>query len=231
MAITKQLFKLQELDTEIEQKEQTLKRNQSQLGNRDTLNAARNCLASEQQKLDDLRHQHRESEAEVTDLLDKITEIEGQLYSGKITNPKELSGLQHESSTMKARCDTLEEKTLAIIDRFEAAERIVDQATDDLKKLEEDWQRQQQQLSRDIEQLNINLEDLRQKRREQAEQIDQPIVTLYEKIRRQKSPVVARVEQGICRACRISSSASALQRARSGQPIQCGTCGRILYIP
>ena len=231
MAITRQLFKLQELDTEIEQKEQTLQLKQAQLGNRDTLNAVQNQLAAEQSKLEDYRHQHREAEAEVADLLAKIAEIEGQLYSGKITNPKELSSLQHESSTMKAWDDKLEEKTLAIIYRVEGAERIVGRATDELEKLEEDWRRQQQQLSQDIEQLNSNLEDLHQKRWEQAEQIDKATVTLYEKIRKQKNTAVTRVEQGICRACRISLSASALQRARSGQPIQCGTCGRILYIP
>lgn len=230
MSVTRQLYKLQELDIEIEQKEQTLKRKQSQLGNRDTLNAAEKQLAAEQRRLDDFRHQHREAEAEVTDLLEKIAEIEGQLYSGKITNPKELSSLQHEASTMKARSDELEDSTLAIIDRVEEAERIVAGATDELKKLEEDWQRQQQQLSRDIEQLNADLEELGQKRREQTEQIDKATLNLYERIRQQKSPAVARVEQGICRACRISLSASALQRARGGQPIQCGTCGRILYI-
>ena len=49
-------------------------------------------------------------------------------------------------------------------------------------------------------------------------------------VSRQKKPAVARVEQGICQACRISLSASGLQHARSGQPVQCGTCGRILYI-
>jgi len=38
------------------------------------------------------------------------------------------------------------------------------------------------------------------------------------------------VEQGICRACRISLSANILQKARSGQPVQCGSCGRILFI-
>jgi predicted nucleic acid-binding Zn-ribbon protein len=230
MSITRQLFQLQELDTEIEQKEQTLKRKQGQLGNRDALNAARDRLAVEGQRLDDFRHQHREAEAEVDDLLDKIAEIEGQLYGGKITNPKELTSLQHESSAMKSRSDELEDTTLAIIDRVEEAEKNVTRATGELEKLEEDWQQRQQQLSQDIEQLSSNLEELRRKRREQVAQVDKATVNLYEKIRHQKSPAVAKVEQGICRACRISLSASALQRARSGQPIQCGSCGRILYL-
>ena len=230
MAVTRQLFQLQELDTEIEQKDLALNQKQSQLGNRQVLDTAQKKLATEQKRLDELRHQHREAEAEVTDLLDKIAEIEGQLYGGKINNPKELSGLQHEVSTMKAHSDDLENTTLEIIDRVEEVERIVAAATNDLKKLEEDWQQQQKQLSDDIKKLNGSLEDLRTKRHELINQIDTATVDLYEKIRKQKKQAVAKVEQGICRACRISLSASALQRARSGQPIQCGTCGRILYI-
>ncbi len=230
MAVTRQLFQLQELDTEIEQKDLALNQKQSQLGNRDVLDTSQKKLDTEQKRLDELRHQHREAEAEVTDLLDKIAEIEGRLYGGKINNPKELSGLQHEVSTMKAHSDDLENTTLEIIDRVEEVERIVATATDDLKKLEEDWQQQQKQLSDDIKKLNGSLEDLHTKRQELIGQIDTATVNLYEKIRKQKKQAVAKVEQGICRACRISLSASALQKARSGQPIQCGTCGRILYI-
>lgn len=230
MAVTRQLFQLQELDTEIEQKELALNQKQSQLGNRQVLDTAQKQLDSEQQQLEDLRHQHREAEAEVTDLLTKIAEIEGQLYGGKITNPKELTSLQHELSIMKARGDELENTTLEIIDRVEEAESAVAAAINDLKKLEEDWQHQQQQLLDDIKKLQGSLENLRKKRQELTDQIDTETVNLYEKIRKQKKQAVAKVEQGICRACRISLSASVLQRARSGQPIQCGTCGRILYI-
>lgn len=230
MAVTRQLFQLQELDTEIEQKDLTLNQKQSQLGNREVLDAAQKQLAAGQKQLEELRHQHREAEAEVTDLLEKIAGIEGQLYGGKITSSKDLEGLQHEVTTMKAHSDDLENTTLGIIDRVEEVEHIVANTTDDLKKLGEDWQQQQKQLSDDIERLQGNLEDLHTKRRELVGQIDTAIVNLYEKLRKQKKQAVAKVEQGICRACRISLSASALQKARSGQPIQCGTCGRILYI-
>jgi predicted nucleic acid-binding Zn-ribbon protein len=113
---------------------------------------------------------------------------------------------------MKARGDELEDTTLEIIDRVEEAESAVAAAINDLKKLQS------------------SLEDLRKKRQELASKIDTDTINLYEKIRKQKKQAVAKVEQGICRACRISLSASVLQRARSGQPIQCGTCGRILYI-
>lgn len=230
MAVTRQLFQLQELDTEIEQKNKSLNQKNSQLGNRDVLNAAEKQLAAEQIQLEELRHQHRDAEAEVTDILTKIAGIEGQLYGGRITNPKELEGLQHEVTTLKARAEDLENSTLEIIDRVEEAEKVVVKSTDDLKELKETWQREQKQLSEEIDQLNKNLAQLSKQRDGLAEQLDKSALSLYERIRKQKNPAVTKVEQGICRACRISLSASALQRARGGQPIQCGTCGRILYI-
>jgi len=230
MAITRQLYQLQELDLESEQEEQSLSQKIGQMGNRDVLDSAQSHLESEQQRLNELRHQHRDAEAEVDDLLSKISAAEEQLYGGKVTNPKELSGLQHEVNTMKARSDQLENKALEIIDQVEAAEASVAAATSECQKLEEEWYRQQKQLTDEIEQLKTSLADLKEKRQQLAGQIDAPTVALYERIRQQKKPAVAKVEQGICRACRISLSASALQKARSGQPVQCGTCGRILFI-
>jgi predicted nucleic acid-binding Zn-ribbon protein len=230
MAITRQLYQLQEFDIEIEQEEQTLNQKLSQLGVREALDSAQSQLDSEQQRLEELKRQQHDAEWEVDDLLGKIAATEEQLYGGKITNPKELTGLQHELTSMKARSDQLENRALEIIDQVEAVEKNVAMATSQLKKMEDDWHFQQKQLSDDIEKLKTSLDDLKQKRQQLSEQIDSAALALYEKIRQQKKQAVAKVEQGICRACRISLSASALQRARSGQPVQCGTCGRILFI-
>ena len=230
MGVTNQLYQLQEIDLEIESGEQALSQKTSQLGERQALDNAQNQLAAEQQRLDELRHQQHDAEWDVDDLLSKIAAAEKQLYGGKITNPKELSSLQHEVSTMKVKSDQLENSALEIIDRVEAAEKSVAAATSELKKLEEEWQRQQHQLSDQIEKLKSSLSDLKQKRQQLSEEIESPAVVLYEKVRQQKKPPVAKVEQGICRVCRISLSASELQRARSGQPVQCGSCGRILFI-
>ncbi len=230
MAVTRQLYQLQELDLEIEQEEQSLAEKTGQIGVRDILDAASSRIESEQKNLDELRRQHRNAEAEFDDLLSKIAATEEQLYSGKITNPKELSSLQHEVTTMRTRSDELENKALEIIDRVEAAEASLTTAKDDYKKLEVEWQNGQKQLAVEIDKLNASLNDLKEKRHQLAGQIDSTAIDLYERIRQQKKDAVAKVEQGICRACRISLSASALQRARSGQPVQCGTCGRILYI-
>lgn len=230
MPITRQLYELQELDIEIEHTRQTLDLKNSQLGKRDALDAAQSRLDNEQKALNDLKHKRRDAEFEFDDITSKIKEAEKQLYSGRINNPKELSSLQHETNTLKDLSDQLETKALEAIEGVEEAEKALAADTADFHKLEAEWQQQQQQLTADIERLNKTLADLTGKRRLLAAQIEPQAVDLYEKVRQQKKQAVAKVEQGICRACRISLSASILQKARSGQPVLCGTCGRILFI-
>jgi len=189
MPVTKQLYELQEIDTEIEQEEQALLKKTGQLGNRKVIDIALSRLTSEQLRLDELKHQHRDAENEVDDLLSKIADVEGQLYGGKITNPKELSGLQHEVTTMKSKSDELENRALEIIDQVEAAEKSVAAATENYQKLEEQWHRDQKQLAADIDDLKNSLAGLNQKRRQLSEQIESPALDLYERIRKQKKKI------------------------------------------
>jgi len=230
MTLTKQLYELQELDTDIENTQQTLDIKTSQVGKRDILDAAQNRLDAERENYEELKHRRRDAEAELDDVNSKISAANQQLYGGRITNSKELSNLQHEINTLKGLNDQLETKTLEIIDRVEAAEKTAAAANADYQKLEAEWQQEQKQLTADIALLQKTLAELTAKRQLAITQIEPSALSLYERIRPQKKQAVAKVEQGICRACRISVSASTLQKARSGQPVQCGSCGRILFV-
>jgi predicted nucleic acid-binding Zn-ribbon protein len=230
MAISRQLYELQELDNDIENTRQTLDIKNHQLGNQEVLDKAAGLLAAEQKNLEELKHQRRDAEAAVSDILSKIAETNKQLYGGRVTNPKELGNLQHEANALTAQKDDLETKTLEIIERMEATDKKTAALVTDYQKLETEWKTEQEQLVKDIEILNKALAGLMEDRKERTTRIDATSLTLYDRIRKQKKQAVAKVEQGICKACRLSLSASALQRARGGQPVQCGTCGRILFI-
>ncbi len=231
MGVTKQLYQLQEVDLEIESNEQSLQRMVSQLGDDQALAKAQNRLTSEQQRLDDLKHRQRSAEWEIDDRVNKIKAAEEQLYSGRIKNPKELTSLQHEADLLKTRRDQLENRALEVMSQVESAEADVAATGSEFKKLEEDWHRQQQRLSSEIEACQSELSSLKQKRQQLSAEIDPKAVDVYEKLKKNKGQAVARVEQGICRGCRISLSFSELQRARSGNLVQCSSCGRILFLP
>ncbi len=230
MAVTKQLYELQGIDNDIEHTRQTLDLKQHQLGNREALDKAGALLAFEQKTLEELRKQRREAEAEVADINAKINNTNRELYSGRTSNPKELANLQAEVKALMGIKDQIETRTLEIIENLEAADKRVAGLAAEYEKMDTSWRKEQEQLAKDIELLKKTLATLEESRKEAAAKIEPQALNLYERIRRMKKQGVAKVERGICQACRISLSASALQRARAGHTVQCGTCGRILYI-
>jgi len=231
MGIATQLYQLQEVDLEIESNEQSLKQMLSRLGDNQVVVRAQNRLASAQQKLDELLHQQHSMESEIDDLVSKIKTVEEQLFSGRINNPKELTNLEHEANILKNKRDHMENNALEIMSQVELAEAGVTATSSELEKLEAEWQEQQKQLSADVEKLKGDLSELGRKRQIISTEIDPKSVGAYDKLRKQKGQAVVRVEQGICRGCRIALSSSELQQARSGDLVQCSTCGRILFLP
>jgi hypothetical protein len=230
MSVTKQLYQLQEVDLEIESTERTLRQVTGKIGESEKVVRVRSRLASEQQHLEELRHQQHSLEWEVDDLGTKIARIEQKLYGGSIGNPKELANFQQEAEGMKLRRGQLEDKTLDIMDRVERAVASVDTTSSELERLEDKWQSEQKQLSVEAERLKTTLSELDQKRQRLSSEIDTEMVELYQQLKKQKGTAVAKVEQGICRGCRISLSASESQRVRSGDLSQCSSCGRILFL-
>jgi len=230
MGVAKQLYQLQEFDLKIESNEQSLKQVTSQLGESKAVVRVQKQLQLEQQRLEELRHKQHSAEWEIDDLVTKVAVAEETLFSGRIKNPKELTNLQHEVEALKAKRDQLEEKALEIIDQVEQSEASVARISSELETLKAEWQHQQQQLSDEVEQLKATLSDLRQKWQLLSAEIEPPTVEFYQELRKGKGTAVAKVEQGICRGCRISLPTTELQRARSGSLVQCSSCGRILFL-
>ena len=230
MNVAQQLYQLQETDLEIESGERKLRQITSQIGESEKLIKARNKLTAEQQRRDELQHQQHTTEWEIDDLNNKIKPIEEKLYSGRITNTKELSNLQHELDILKSHRSQLEDKALEIMEQVELSETSLTSAGEELKKNEAEWQKEQRELSVEIEQLKAALTARRKDRQTLIDKIDSSATELYQQIKKQKVTAVARVEQGICTGCRISLSTATLQQVRSGNPVQCTNCGRILYL-
>ena len=229
MSVTKQLYRLQELDLKLESARQALQQKASQLGENPEVIKTRAALLSRRQQLEELNHQQRSAEWEIDDLTTKITTLEQKLYAGKITNSKELANLQHEVEGLKTRRSASEDAALEIMSQVEKAESYIANTSNELKKLETEWQYQQQRLTAEIENLKTVLAELEQKYQLVQVEIDPQTVDLYQELKKHKGTAVARVDQGTCRGCQISLSTSELQRVRSGNLVRCNSCGRILF--
>ncbi len=230
MTVAAQLYQLQEIDLAIESNEQAQSQIASQLGESKAVMRAQAELTLENQRLEELSHQQHSAEWQIDDLVAKLAIAEDKLYSGEIRNPKELTNLQHEVDGMRAKRNQLEDKVLAIMEQVETATASVAGKSSELKTLEKEWRSQQQQLSTEMEQLKTTLSELNHKRQLQLAKIGPQAVEFYNELKKQKGTAVARVEQGICRGCRISLPTTELQRARSDNLVRCSSCGRILFL-
>ena len=230
MRIARELFELQEVDLEIESSQQAIRQMTARLGESAAVLRASGELASEKEHLEELDHQQHSLEWEVGDTGAKLARIEEELYSGRTTNPKELANLQHEASGLKARRSGLEDKALGVMEESEAAAARADGIGSRLEKLKAGWQAEQKQLKNEIAERKQQFAALTEKRASLSAGIEPEAVRFYTGLRERKGTAVARVEQGICRGCRISLSSAELQRIKGGALIECSSCGRILFL-
>ena len=230
MGVSRQLYQLQELDLEIESNERALEQVASQIGESREVARTQNQLESAQQHLEELKHQQHSAEWEIDDIVTKLSDVEETLFSGRVKNPKELTNLQHEVEVLKAQRNRREDKALEIMDQVEQSEAKVATIRNQLETMKAEWEHQQQQLSQESERLKGILSDLEHKRQLLAEEIEPQAFEFYQNLRKGKGTAVAKVEQGVCRGCRISLPTTELQRARGGSLVQCSSCGRILFL-
>ncbi len=230
MSVSKQLYQLQEIDLELEANEQALSQIASQLGESQAVVRAQTKLASENQRLQELKRQQQSLEWEIDDLTNKLAVVQKKLYGGSIKNPKELASLQHEVEGFKSKRGHLEDEALEVMEQVELTASSIATLNNDIKSLTAEWQSQQQQLSNNMEELKATQSDLKRKRQALSAGIDPETIEFYNTLKRRRGTTVARVEQGICRGCRISLSTGELQQVRGGRLVQCSNCGRILFL-
>lgn len=228
----KQLYELQQIDLEVDENRETLERVDSQLSQNQTLIEMRNSLDQERERFAELEKKQRMAEWEAEELGDKIAAVEGRLYGGSVTNPRELAGLQQETEHLKARLKAQEDEILDIMDKGETMQSDIRVKSEEVSRLEKEWQEQQTRFLSERAELVSTLASLTDKRHQLQSQIDPTSLELYEMLRTTKQGrAVAKVEQGMCQGCRITLSMTELQKARLGQAlVQCSNCKRILYV-
>ncbi|MFC1847721.1 zinc ribbon domain-containing protein [Chloroflexota bacterium] len=232
MSKAKQLFELQEIDLDIQQKTEALAQVKDTIGKDDDIVSARAALEAARKQLMGLEHEQRTAEWGVDELEKKIAAEEKKLYEGSVKNPRELINLQQEIDHIKVQCREREDKLLAVMMEVDNAQKDVNQRTEEMEVMTRDWEEAQKRLSREQTELEADLDTLTRERESTVSSIDSDGILTYEELRRVKQGIaVAKLVQGRCQGCRISLPVSDQQKARMGQKLAtCSNCGRILYM-
>jgi predicted nucleic acid-binding Zn-ribbon protein len=223
------LYRLQGLDSERDEKQRRLAEVKAALGESKALIQARQAVQSAQAQARAQARRQRDLELEVAGLTDKITGAEQRLYSGVIKNPKELADLQAEVAALRRWKQKLEDDLLEAMVEREDADAVHTQAQQHLDQTQTHWSTQQAALVSEQEALQETLQELEQARAALLPSIGAGDLVTYEALRRRKGGVaVARVSEKTCGECGVAISPSLEWHLRQGQLTHCGNCERIL---
>ena len=225
------LFRLQMIDSEIDQIRKRLTEIDKTIKADKTIVRAKLNLHKRGQALEDVRGPLRKIEDSVKTLRIKIETTENVLYGGKGRNPKELQDLQSENESLKRRMAVLEEEQLEAMILMEQAEHDQKAAAGELSQAEAQFASQKASLLGEYALLGEKTSKLNLEREAFVASISPENLVIYQNLRvKKRGLAVVSIEDKSCSACGSSLRPELIQQTHStSQMAACSTCGRILY--
>jgi len=225
------LYRLQQVDSQIDQIQGRLKAIQQTIENDVMLRAANEHFTTAENQYREAERTLKLSESEVEKQQIKIQQTDASLYGGKVHNTKELKDLQKDIVSLKRHLETLEERQLEAMLALEEAEKVLQTAGTDLEHVQSNLKEQNKDLAQESETLRKDLERLNSERQAVVTDIASQTLSVYDQLRKQKRGIaITTIADNSCEACGTTLTASQQQLARStSQLFHCPTCGRILF--
>lgn len=231
MSQTLSLYRLQQIDSQIDRLQSRLREIQILLDDKSELQQLNERVekADTHQKFSD--QVLKKAEVDVQNLHIKIEQTQSSLYGEKSHSPKELLDLQADIAALKRYLITLEDRQIDAMQESETAEAELqsskaefDIALNDRDARDKRFQQEQIIIRNDLDRSFIERNAI-------TNAIPKNERDLYEQLRQQRRGVaVAAISDNSCGACGSNLSLAQIQSARSsGQMMLCPSCGRILY--
>jgi predicted nucleic acid-binding Zn-ribbon protein len=232
MTASAQLYELQVLDLHIDAFNKQLADVETRLKDDHELVGATSQVASLQDSAKGIRPQYRQAELLAQESLFKVAEADKWLYSGSVRNPRELQSLEDDLKQLRRTQGTAEDRQLELMSQLEEAEQTLASAENYLQRIETAWARLVGTLEAERGRLSAELEAARGQREPVVSGIDARLLSHYDRLRISRSgQAVVLLERGACQGCRLVVPTGEVSRVRSStEPVQCNSCGRILYV-
>jgi len=225
------LYRLQQIDTQLDKNIARVKEIDAIMSDNKVLRQAQLGADRASEALEETRKHVRRTENDVQAQLLKIEQTEATLYSGKVSNPKELQDLENEAAALKRYLGVLEERQLEAMLREEEKDSINQSSLSNLEKIKSRLSVEHGNLTEEKAALQKDIIRLEGERYAAINMIPAEDLKQYQWLREQRRGIaVAKVTDNFCSACGSILSTSLLYAARSPNNINCcDTCGRILY--
>lgn len=224
------LYRVQELELDIIARAQRIKAINAEMAGDSALAEARANFEAAQAAHQDASKRATEHEHEIRAVVEKRANSESTLYSGAVTNPKELQDLQMEVEALSRRKLTLDDEMLhLILERDDLGEQL-NAAQAGLDELTEAREEANIELQEEKEALTAAVNKMLAERKSQVAEVSAELFQTYIRMRAPKAnrPLAA-LQDNACTSCGIEQNVVVINAiSRSDDIVNCQNCGRIL---
>jgi predicted nucleic acid-binding Zn-ribbon protein len=189
-------------------------------------------VAGVEQRRADLTRSQQRLEDQIASLSERATQAEKQLYSGAVTNPRELQALQDDVASIRRRISQLEDDELEIMELAEPVDAERSELAAERARLDAEIERLTGELAAGEAEIAAELDAESRARDEAAAGVPDELWAEYDALRSQLGGVaVARLVGATCQGCHLALSAVEVDRIRKlpvDELVHCEECGRLL---
>lgn len=189
-------------------------------------------IAERQAVFDDVSTRQRRLDFEVDTLVQKIKAESGRLYSGVVSNAKELQDISREVEALKRRKSVLEDNDLEVMEERDGVEKELEALTNERSSLGAEIERGRVARDQAAGETGLQLTAAEAERQRWVPRVDPQLLQIYDTIRASKGGVgAAAMVDGTCQGCHMRLPAQEAERVRTaGGLVRCDECQRILVV-
>jgi uncharacterized protein len=229
--IGQELYALQQIDLEIREKQSRLEAIATALGADASIKKAQLGLQAREDYLKRTQSLIKDLEIQIQSSETRRKSSEERLYSGAVSNIKELQDMQNNIAALKKQQSELEDRLLEMMETLETAEANQKQAAQELKQRQKKVETANLELLSEKVQLESDLNKLESKHQTASKVINREALALYESLRLKMAfrPVARLNHEGACSVCGIEQTKQHAQAIRHNEGLErCENCKRIL---
>lgn len=189
-------------------------------------------IASVDVRRGELSRSQQRLEDEVASLTERANQAEKQLYSGAVSNPRELQALQDDVASIRRRIGQIEDDELEIMELTEPVDAQRATLASQREALQADARSVEEALADASAAIEAERADVQAERDAAAADVPDELWDEYDRLRAQLGGIaIARLVGSTCQGCHLALSAVEVDRIRKlspDEPVHCEECGRLL---
>ncbi|MDD4238725.1 MAG: C4-type zinc ribbon domain-containing protein [Desulfotomaculaceae bacterium] len=182
------------------------------------------------EKYNSIKKDLKIKEMDATAAVEQVDSLGHKIYSGSITNIKEINTSNIKLDSLKSVVSRTEDEILNIMEKLDSMRGLLEKKSkelnekaDEFRKLHGTYLANQQKVKSVLAQVPLAKQKI-------LDKLDIDLWNKYQEMKRIFNDPLAKVDKGICLGCRMGIPFNHLRLLKQGEEmVYCSNCGRLLF--